>query len=99
MTSETTTAKQPWFCPPDLSGSRIGSLMGHPDIHTTTRYVRATERNKQEAVEAAMLGSIKLSTNWPSHRRPPGGSVNKMNCESGQTPIRVTFTYDEGVEP
>ena len=51
MTSETTTAKQPWFCPPDLSGSRIGSLMGHSDIHSTARYVRATERNKQEAVE------------------------------------------------
>jgi integrase len=35
----------------------IASLMGHSDIHTTARYVRATERNKRAAVEAAMLGS------------------------------------------
>lgn len=43
----------------------IAALMGHSDIHPTTRYVRATERNKREAVEAVMLGSQKLSTNWP----------------------------------
>ena len=35
----------------------IAALMGHSDIHTTARYVRATERNKRAAVEAAMLGS------------------------------------------
>lgn len=47
----------------------IASLMGHSDIHTTTRYVRATERNKRAAVEAAMLGSRevvhKLATRPP----------------------------------
>ena len=41
------------------------ALMGHSDIHTTARYVRATQRNEREAVEAVMLGSQKLSTNWP----------------------------------
>ena len=35
----------------------IAALMGHSDIHTTARYVRATERNKREAVKAAMLSS------------------------------------------
>lgn len=35
----------------------IAALMGHSDIHTTARYVRATERNKRAAVEAAMLSS------------------------------------------
>ena len=34
--------------------------MGHSDIHTTARYVRATERNKREAVESVMLGSQKV---------------------------------------
>jgi integrase len=38
----------------------IAALMGHSDIHTTARYVRATERNKREAVEAAMLESQKV---------------------------------------
>ena len=28
----------------------IAALMGHSDIHTTARYVRATERNKRAAV-------------------------------------------------
>jgi integrase len=47
----------------------IASLMGHSDIHTTARYVRATERNKREAVEAGMLGSQKVvhklaTKNW-----------------------------------
>jgi integrase len=35
----------------------IAALMGHSQIQTTARYVRATERNKREAVEAVMLGS------------------------------------------
>ena len=47
----------------------IAALMGHSDIHTTARYVRATERNKRAAVEAAMLGSKdvvhKLATRPP----------------------------------
>lgn len=49
----------------------IAALMGHSDIHTTARYVRATDRNKRAAVEAAMLGSKqvvhKLATRpqWP----------------------------------
>jgi integrase len=35
----------------------IAALMGHSNIRTTQRYVRATERNKREAVQAAMLNS------------------------------------------
>lgn len=35
----------------------IAALMGHSDIHTTARYVRATDRNKRAAVEAAIRGS------------------------------------------
>jgi len=30
----------------------IAALMGHSQIQTTARYVRATELNKREAVEA-----------------------------------------------
>jgi integrase len=33
----------------------IASLMGHSNVRTTQRYVRATDRNKREAVQAAML--------------------------------------------
>lgn len=35
----------------------IAALMGHTNVRTTKRYVRATERNKREAVQAAMLSS------------------------------------------
>jgi len=35
----------------------IAALMGHSNIRTTQRYVRATERNKREAVQAAMLSA------------------------------------------
>ncbi|MDQ3649917.1 MAG: site-specific integrase [Acidobacteriota bacterium] len=35
----------------------IADLMGHTDIRMTARYVRATERNKRAAVDAAMLRS------------------------------------------
>src|SRR5215211_7449331 len=35
----------------------IAALMGHSQIQTTQRYVRATERNKRAAVEAVMLNS------------------------------------------
>src|SRR5580765_985169 len=35
----------------------IAALMGHSQIQTTARYVRASERNKRAAVEAAMLSS------------------------------------------
>jgi integrase len=49
----------------------IAALMGHSQIQTTARYVRATERNKREAVEAVMLDSQnsghKLDT---THKRP-----------------------------
>jgi integrase len=34
----------------------IAQLMGHSDVRTTQRYVRATELNKSAAVEAALLG-------------------------------------------
>ncbi len=48
----------------------IAALMGHSDIHTTARYVRATDRNKRAAVEAAMSSKQvvhKLATRpqWP----------------------------------
>lgn len=33
----------------------IAALMGHNNVRTTQRYVRATERNKREAVKAVML--------------------------------------------
>ncbi|MGH9971968.1 MAG: tyrosine-type recombinase/integrase [Pyrinomonadaceae bacterium] len=48
----------------------IASLMGHSQIQTTARYVRATERNKRAAVEAVMLdseGGHKLDT---TQKRP-----------------------------
>lgn len=35
----------------------IASLLGHSNVRTTQRYVRATDRNKREAVEAAVLES------------------------------------------
>jgi hypothetical protein len=35
----------------------IAQLMGHSDIRMPARYVRATEGNKREAVEAVRLGS------------------------------------------
>ena len=35
----------------------IAALLGHINVRTTQRYVRTTERNKREAVQAAMLGS------------------------------------------
>src|SRR5690242_20627788 len=41
----------------------IAALMGHSNVRTTQRYVRATERNKREAVQAAMLNS--RGHNWP----------------------------------
>jgi integrase len=35
----------------------IMALLGHSNVRTTQRYVRATERNKREAVQAAVLGA------------------------------------------
>lgn len=35
----------------------IAALMGHSNVRTPQRYVRATERNKREAVQAALLDS------------------------------------------
>ena len=35
----------------------IAALMGHNNVRTTQRYVRATERNKREAVQATLLNS------------------------------------------
>ncbi len=49
----------------------IAALMGHSDIHTTARYVRATERNKRAAVEAAMLGSPKVVHKLATRQRRP----------------------------
>jgi len=48
----------------------IAALMGHSQIQTTARYVRATERNKRAAVDAVMLnsdGGHKLDT---TQKRP-----------------------------
>jgi integrase len=56
----------------------IGALMGHSQIQTTQRYVRATERNKRAAVEAVMLDSEvghKLDTHPP---RPL--ALDAVNC-------------------
>ncbi len=56
----------------------IAALMGHSQIQTTQRYVRATERNKRAAVEAVMLdseGGHKLDTHPP---RPLAQEV--VNC-------------------
>lgn len=44
----------------------IAQLMGHSDVRTTQRYVRATELNKRTAVEAALLGH-----NWPQENGKP----------------------------
>ena len=45
----------------------IAELMGHSDVRMTARYVRATERNKRAAFEAAMLSAQpvvhKMATN------------------------------------
>jgi integrase len=49
----------------------IAALMGHSDIHTTARYVRATDRNKREAVEAAMLGSQKVVHKLATRQQRP----------------------------
>lgn len=42
----------------------IASLLGHNNVRTTQRYIRATEHNKREAVQAAMLmlSGYKLAT-------------------------------------
>lgn len=57
--------------------SPIADLMGHSDVRTTRRYVRATERNKREAVEAARLQNNadvhKLATN--RKRQPLAAAV------------------------
>jgi integrase len=36
----------------------IAALLGHSNVRTTQRYVRATERNKREAVQAASLEQV-----------------------------------------
>jgi integrase len=56
----------------------IAALMGHSQIQTTQRYVRATERNKRAAVETVMLDSEsghKLDTHPP---RPL--ALDAVNC-------------------
>jgi integrase len=53
-------------------GTRLGEagfdaftkLMGHSDVRTTQRYVRATELNKRAAVEAALLGHNLATREW-----------------------------------
>ena len=41
----------------EMGQEGLAALMGHSNVRTTQRYVRATERNKREAVQAAMLNS------------------------------------------
>ncbi|MCI0487534.1 MAG: site-specific integrase, partial [Blastocatellia bacterium] len=47
--------------------SAVKEVMGHMDIHTTMRYVHATDEGKRRAVEAAARGSVKSApvTNLP----------------------------------
>jgi integrase len=50
----------------------IAELMGHTDVRTTRRYVRATERNKREAVNAAKLQfNANVHTLATNRKRPP----------------------------
>jgi integrase len=42
--------------------SAVKEVMGHADIHTTMRYVHATEEGKRKAVEAA--------ANWGKQKKP-----------------------------
>jgi integrase len=57
----------------------IAALMGHSDIHTTARYVRATERNKRAAVEAAMLSSKQVVHKLATRPRQPL-ALEAVNC-------------------
>jgi integrase len=50
----------------------IAALMGHSQIQTTARYVRATERNKREAVEAVMLDSQNSGHKLDTTDKRPG---------------------------
>ncbi len=47
--------------------SAVKEVMGHADIHTTMRYVHATDEGKRRAVEAAASGGVKSNpaTNLP----------------------------------
>ena len=54
-----------------LDAFTIASLMGYSQIQTTARYVRATERNKREAVEAVMLASESGHKNQKAVDWPP----------------------------
>jgi hypothetical protein len=40
--------------------SAVKEVMGHMDIHTTVRYVYATDEGKRCAVEAAACSRVKL---------------------------------------
>jgi integrase len=57
----------------------IAALMGHSDIHTTARYVRATERNKRAAVEAAMLSSKQVVHKLATRSLQPL-ALDAVNC-------------------
>jgi len=56
----------------------IAALLGHNNVRTTRRYVRATERNKREAVHAAML-------NEAGHNFCHKGKCNDADSCSGLT--------------
>jgi integrase len=55
----------------DYDAFTIAELMGHSDIRTTRRYVRATVRNKRAAVEAVMLGLIRPRHNGVANEKQP----------------------------
>lgn len=56
----------------------IGELMGHTDVRTTRRYVRATERTKRPAVEAPKL--------------PNNSDVHKSAENRKRLPLTTTVT-------
>ena len=75
----------------------IASLMGHSDVRTTQRYVRATELNKRAAVQAAASCSP-----WPqfSHKGTEGRNGCYCKClkriggaEGDRTPDLMTASH------
>ena len=49
----------------------IAALMGHSQIQTTARYVRATERNKRAAVESVTLDSQMTGHKYDTNEQRP----------------------------
>jgi integrase len=49
----------------------IKAILGHADIHTTMRYVHATDEGKRKAVEAAAKAkrTKSICLTYPSHNK------------------------------